>query len=144
MPENGWFLHRQLRDDSVAVGDLSLSRVLAMNDADFPWLVLVPRRAGVSEIIDLGPEQAMLMDEIALACRALKDETQCDKLNVAAIGNIVPQLHIHIIARRKDDPLWPQPVWGAGARRLAAAADLTRFVAAIRHRIGGSMSGTKP
>lgn len=144
MPENGWLLHQQLCDDSVAVGDLPLSRLLAMNDADFPWLVLVPRRAGVSEIIDLGPEQAMLMDEIALVCRALKDETQCDKLNVAAIGNIVPQLHIHVVARRKDDPLWPQPIWGAAARRPAAAVDLTRFVGSIRRRMAGSMAGTNP
>jgi diadenosine tetraphosphate (Ap4A) HIT family hydrolase len=106
-----------------------------MNDADFPWLLLVPRRAGVSEIIDLGPEQSMLMDEIALASRALKDETHCDKLNVAAIGNIVPQLHIHIVARRKDDPLWPKPVWGA-ARRVGAEAEMTRFVGAIRRRMG--------
>jgi diadenosine tetraphosphate (Ap4A) HIT family hydrolase len=144
MPETGWSLHPQLRDDSVVVGDLSLSRLLAMNDADFPWLVLVPRRAGVSEIIDLGPERAMLMDEIALVCRALKDETQCDKLNIAAIGNIVPQLHIHVVARRTVDPLWPQPVWGAAAKRPATEADLTRFAAAIRHRMGGSMSGTNP
>jgi diadenosine tetraphosphate (Ap4A) HIT family hydrolase len=86
--ETDWSLHPQLRDDTVAVGDLALSRLLAMNDADFPWLLLVPRRVGVSEIIDLGPERAMLMDEIARASRALKDETRCDKLNVAAIGNI--------------------------------------------------------
>jgi diadenosine tetraphosphate (Ap4A) HIT family hydrolase len=79
-----------------------------------------------------------------LVCRALKDETQCDKLNVAAIGNIVPQLHIHVVARRTVDPLWPQPVWGAAAKRPAAEADLTRFAAAIRHRMGGSMSGTNP
>ncbi len=106
-----------------------------MNDADFPWLLLVPRRAGVCEIIDLGAEQAVLMDEISLVSRALKDETRCDKLNVAAIGNIVPQLHIHIVARSKHDPLWPKPIWGAAAQRACDASLMERFVSAIRERV---------
>src|SRR3984957_7404598 len=101
MSETGWSLHPQLAADTVPVGDLALSRMLAMNDADFPWLILVPRRAGASEMIDLGVEQATLMDEIALTSRALKEETRCDKLNVAAIGNVVPQLHVHIVARNR-------------------------------------------
>jgi diadenosine tetraphosphate (Ap4A) HIT family hydrolase len=136
MFETGWALHPQLRADTVPVGDLPLSRVLAMNDADFPWLLLVPRRVGLTEIIDLGAEQAMLMNELSLVSRALKDETRCDKLNVAAIGNIVPQLHIHIVARRTDDPLWPRPVWGAAAPRACEEAAMQRFIGAIRGRIG--------
>jgi diadenosine tetraphosphate (Ap4A) HIT family hydrolase len=134
--ETGWSLHPQLAADTAPVCDLALSRLLVMNDANFPWLVLVPRRAGASEIIDLGAEQALLMDEIALASRALKDETHCDKLNVAAIGNMVPQLHIHIVARRKDDAVWPKPVWGAVRRRAYEADAMERFVAAIRDRVG--------
>ena len=67
--------------------------------------------------------------------RALKDETRCDKLNVAAIGNVVPQLHIHIVARRKDDAAWPKPVWGAVPRRAYEADAMERFVAAIRSRV---------
>ena len=136
MSESGWSLHPQLRADTAEVGDLALSRVLAMNDADFPWLLLVPRRAAAIDMIDLGPDQAALMDEIAQVSRALKDETHCDKLNVAAIGNVVPQLHIHIVARRRDDPLWPKPVWGATAQRKCDPAVLTRFVGAIRSRLG--------
>ncbi|HUD86554.1 MAG TPA: HIT family protein [Xanthobacteraceae bacterium] len=135
MSETGWSLHPRLRDDTIAVCDLALSRLLAMNDADFPWLILVPRRAGVSDIIDLGSEQAMLMDELALVSRALKDETRCDKLNVAAIGNMVPQLHIHIVARRLNDALWPKPVWGATASRACEPAAMQKFVAAIRDRM---------
>jgi diadenosine tetraphosphate (Ap4A) HIT family hydrolase len=135
MSEAGWSLHPQLRADTVLVGDLPLSRVLTMNDADFPWLVLVPRRVGASEIIDLGSEQSVLMNEVSLVSRALKEETRCDKLNVAAIGNIVPQLHIHIVARRKDDPLWPKPVWGFAARRACEPAAMDRFAGAIRRRI---------
>jgi diadenosine tetraphosphate (Ap4A) HIT family hydrolase len=135
MSEAGWSLHPQLRDDTVFVCDLALSRVLVMNDANFPWLIVVPRRPGLSDIIDLGPEQAMLMDELALVSRALKDETRCDKLNVAAIGNAVPQLHIHIVARRRTDALWPKPVWGAAPPRAYDAAALERFVGAMRARV---------
>ena len=135
MSEIGWSLHPQLHADTVPVCDLTLSRLLAMNDANFPWLILVPRRAGVSEIIDLGAEQTLLMDELALVSRALKDETRCDKLNVAAIGNVVPQLHIHIVARRKDDAAWPKPVWGAVPRLAYAADAMERFIGAIRDRV---------
>jgi diadenosine tetraphosphate (Ap4A) HIT family hydrolase len=137
--EASWSLHPQLHADTVRVCDLALSRLLAMNDANFPWLILVPRRAGVSEIIDLGDEQAALMNELALVSRALKDETRCDKLNVAAIGNVVPQLHIHVVARRKDDAAWPKPVWGAVPRRLYEAAAMERFVTAIRGRVISSL-----
>ena len=138
MSEIGWTLHPQLRADTVPVYDLALSQVLAMNDANFPWLILVPRRAGVSEIFDLGAEQAILLDEVSLVSRALKQETRCDKLNVAAIGNVVPQLHIHIVARRRDDALWPKPVWGAAPPRAYDAAALERFAAAIRERMGAT------
>ena len=135
MSETGWSLHPQLAKDTVTACDLALSRVLAMNDAEFPWLILVPRRTSVSEIIDLGDEQAILMEELSLISRVLKDETRCDKLNVAAIGNVVPQLHIHIVARRKDDAAWPKPVWGAVPRRAYETDAMERFVAAIRDRV---------
>jgi diadenosine tetraphosphate (Ap4A) HIT family hydrolase len=132
MSEIGWSLHPQLAADTVPICDLALSRLLAMNDANFPWLILVPRSAGASEIIDLGAEQAVLMDELALVSRALKDETRCDKLNVAAIGNVVPQLHVHIVARWKTDPLWPKPVWGMRPVRAGDAAKFAAFVAGIK------------
>jgi diadenosine tetraphosphate (Ap4A) HIT family hydrolase len=138
MSETGWSLHPQLAADTTPVCDLALSRLLVMNDANFPWLILVPRRSGVSEIIDLGVEQSVLMDELALVSRALKDETHCDKLNVAAIGNVVPQLHVHIVARRKDDAAWPKPVWGAVPRCVYEADAMERFVAAIRERVYNS------
>ena len=135
MAKIGWSLHPQLHADTMPVCDLALSRLLVMNDANFPWLILVPRRAGVSEIIDLGAEQAVLMNELSLVSRALKEETRCDKLNVAAIGNVVPQLHIHVVARRKGDAAWPKPVWGALPRRAYTADALQRFVVAIRDRV---------
>jgi diadenosine tetraphosphate (Ap4A) HIT family hydrolase len=108
-----WSLHPQLAGDTYSVGDLPLSRVLIIKDANYPWVILVPRRAGVSEILDLGAaEQVQLMGEITRTGAALKEITACDKLNIAALGNVVPQLHLHIIARTKRDPAWPQPVWG--------------------------------
>jgi diadenosine tetraphosphate (Ap4A) HIT family hydrolase len=140
MSEIGWSLHPQLHADTVLVCDLALSRVLAMNDANFPWLILVPRRAGVGEIFDLGAEQATLFNEISSVSRVLKDATRCDKLNVAAIGNVVPQLHVHIVARRKDDALWPKPVWGAAPPRAYDPAALERFATAIRERLRGTPS----
>ncbi len=131
-PAAGWSLHPQLQADTVAVGDLALSRLLAINDADYPWLILVPRRAGAVEIADLGEEAAALMAEIVRVSRALEDVTGCDKLNVAAIGNVVSQLHVHIVARRKGDPLWPKPIWGAAPPRPAEAAAFQEFIEAVR------------
>jgi diadenosine tetraphosphate (Ap4A) HIT family hydrolase len=133
---SGWSLHLQLEHDTVPVGDLALCRVLAIDDADYPWLVLVPRRAGAVEIADLGAAAARLMDEILLASSALKDVTRCDKLNVGAIGNVVPQLHVHIVARWKTDPLWPKPVWGHVSPRPGDKAAFARFIAAIREGLG--------
>ena len=97
----------------MPVGDLALSRVLLANDANYPWLILVPRRPGLTELIDLEPnEQVQLMGEVDAAARALKSVTECEKLNIAAIGNIVAQLHVHVVARRHSDAAWPKPVWG--------------------------------
>ena len=131
-----WSLHPQLENDTTPVGDLALCRVLAINDADYPWLVLVPRRAGIVETIDLADADASrLMEEIALASRALKDITRCDKLNIGAIGNVVPQLHVHIVARWKTDPLWPKPVWGHMTPRAGDAEGFGRFVRMVKGRL---------
>jgi diadenosine tetraphosphate (Ap4A) HIT family hydrolase len=108
-------LDPRLAADTLNIGDFSLSRLLLMNDARFPWLILVPRRAGFAEIVDLnGGERALLMEEIALASEALRTLPQVDKINVGALGNIVRQLHVHVVARKIGDAAWPGPVWGAG------------------------------
>ena len=113
MTEPTWSLHPQLAADTVPVGDLALSRVLLANDANYPWLILVPRLPGLVEITDMEPnEQVQLMAEIDAAARALKSAMTCDKLNIAAIGNMVAQLHVHVVARRHNDAAWPKPVWG--------------------------------
>lgn len=132
-----WSLHPQLEQDTETIGDLPLSRLLVSNDATYPWLLLVPRRLGASEIIDLDAEaQRQLIAEIAVVSAALKAITACDKLNVAAIGNMVPQLHVHIVARQRDDPAWPKPIWGAVASRAWDAAERKRLVAAVRSKVG--------
>jgi diadenosine tetraphosphate (Ap4A) HIT family hydrolase len=114
MAECMWSLHPQLEKDTALVGDLALSRVLLASDANYPWLILVPRRAGMIELIDLPQrEQIVLLNEIERAARALKEITMCEKLNIAALGNMVPQLHVHVIARQRDDAAWPKPIWGA-------------------------------
>jgi diadenosine tetraphosphate (Ap4A) HIT family hydrolase len=132
MSKPAWLLHPQLEADTSPVGDLPLSRVRAIDDAVYPWLVLVPRHADAVELADLGDDAALLMREIVQVSALLKDVTGCDKINVGAIGNVVPQLHVHIVARRKDDPLWPKPVWGIAQPRKGDAAAFARFIAAIR------------
>ena len=108
-----WSLHPKLSELTTEIGDLPLSRVLLENDSNYPWLILAPRMAGVSEIIDLDPnEQVQLLGEIDAASRALKAAATFEKLNVAALGNVVKQLHVHVIGRSSTDATWPKPVWG--------------------------------
>lgn len=108
-------LDPRLAADTLPVGDLPLCAVLLMNDARFPWLILVPRRAGASEVTDLAEDDAVaLMGEIRLATRVMLDLSRPDKVNVAALGNVVAQLHVHVVGRFLSDPAWPGPVWGAG------------------------------
>jgi diadenosine tetraphosphate (Ap4A) HIT family hydrolase len=135
-PGSNWLLHPQLEKDTALVGDLPLSRVLVMKDANYPWLVLVPRRVGLSEVIDLGDsELAQLLSEIAHTSRVLKAMTSCDKLNIASLGNVVSQLHVHVIARRYGDAAWPKPVWGAAPPSAYASDALVQFVGALRRQI---------
>lgn len=109
-------LDARLAGDSSAVLDLDLCTVRLMNDARFPWLLLIPMRAGVTELVDLGADDRLrLIEEIAVAGKALKEVSGCDKLNVGALGNMVPQLHVHVVARFAGDAAWPGPVWGSGA-----------------------------
>ncbi|RJF83657.1 HIT domain-containing protein [Azospirillum cavernae] len=108
-------LHERLQADSLPVSDLGLCRVLLMNNRVWPWLILVPRRAGAVEIHRLSAaDQTALMAEIAAASRVVERLFAPDKLNVGALGNMVPQLHVHVIGRTRGDPAWPGPVWGSG------------------------------
>ena len=136
MTESTWSLHPQLAQDTVPVGDLALARVLLANDANYPWLILVPRRAGLVELIDLEEnEQVQLLAEVAASARALKDITECDKLNIAALGNQVAQLHVHVIARRHNDAAWPKPVWGAAKPSAYDPKVRDSFLGALRRAL---------
>lgn len=129
---NDFVLDPQLSADSMPVVELPLSALQLRLDANYPWLVLIPRRAGLAEIIDLAAaERTQLMTEIALASEALRAVVPCEKLNVASLGNIVRQLHVHVIARRKGDPGWPHPVWGAVPPESYPAGKAEALAAAI-------------
>lgn len=106
-------LHPQLAADTVPVGDLDLCRVLLCTDATYPWLILSPMKEGLRDLHDLGEADGIAaMAEIRRCSQALVDLFKPDKMNVAALGNAVPQLHIHVIARFETDPAWPGPIWG--------------------------------
>lgn len=114
-PDTGFELDPRLARDTVFAADWALCQVRLMDDARFPWLVLVPRRAGLAELDDLDAhDRTQLMREITRAMRLLCGVAKCSKLNVGALGNIVRQLHVHVVARREDDDAWPGPVWGHG------------------------------
>ena len=117
-------LDPRLAADTSVVGDLTLCRVLLMNDARYPWLVLTPRLAGLVELDDLGPENfQQAMKEAAAAQIALRAFPGVEKVNVGALGNIVRQLHIHVVGRHAGDEAWPGPVWGVGQAKAYAPAE---------------------
>jgi diadenosine tetraphosphate (Ap4A) HIT family hydrolase len=131
-----WELDPLIARDTVPVGDMPLCQVLLIKDANYPWLLLVPRRDKAVEITDLDMiEQAQFMTEIAHASRTLKALTSCDKINVAALGNVVAQLHVHVIARSRGDAAWPKPVWNAVPPREYEKAKLDKLLAALRQHL---------
>lgn len=106
-------LDSRLEQDTLHMGDFPLCRLLLMNDASYPWFILVPRREEVSELFQLdAADQRSLWRETTLLAELLKDIFKADKMNVATLGNVVSQLHMHVIVRRRSDAAWPAPVWG--------------------------------
>ena len=133
---SGFTLDPRLAADTIALGDFALSRVLMMNDARYDWLILVPRRDRLVELTDLNaPERGVLMEEIARAADMLRTRDGVIKVNVGALGNIVRQLHVHVVARREGDFAWPGTVWGAGTAErydpTEAAAKAAEFRRAL-------------
>jgi diadenosine tetraphosphate (Ap4A) HIT family hydrolase len=132
-------LHPTLARDTVEVTRLALCRVLLMRDRRFLWLILVPEREAVREIHELSPEdRAVLIEEIARAGEALQRLFRPDKVNVGALGNVVPQLHLHVVARFATDAAWPGPVWGSGV----AAAYPDEEIAELRERLTAALKGS--
>jgi diadenosine tetraphosphate (Ap4A) HIT family hydrolase len=129
----GFDLDPRLAADTAFVADWELSRVLLMNDSRYPWLILVPRRAAAVEMFDLAPtDRATLIEEIARAAERLKAWSKADKMNVAALGNVVRQLHVHVVARSPGDPAGAGPIWGIGQAVPYTEQDLARVLSELR------------
>jgi diadenosine tetraphosphate (Ap4A) HIT family hydrolase len=125
-------LDSRLQQDTLPIGDFPLCRLLLSNDSNYPWFILVPRRDDISEIFQLGVrEQQQLWQETSTLAETLKGVFEADKLNVATLGNVVSQLHMHVIVRKRDDAAWPAPVWG----KHPAKPYSTEQVAAIRQQL---------
>ena len=126
-------LHPTLARDTIEVTRLALCRVLLMRDRRFPWLILVPERDSIREIHELpAADRAVLIEEIARVSEGVAKLFQPDKINVGALGNVVPQLHVHVVARFAADAVWPGPVWGSGPAEPCADAELEDLRARLR------------
>lgn len=125
----GFELDPRLEADSEHVLWLGLCELRVMDDSRWPWFLLVPQRPGIEEVHELTPlDQAMLTFETNMVAQALKNSTRCLKINTGALGNVVRQLHVHVVARNEGDPAWPGPVWGSGPRQPWRREDLHRVV----------------
>ncbi|NWB47265.1 HIT family protein [Pseudomonas gingeri] len=128
-------LDSRLQQDTLPMGDLPLCRVLLSNDANYPWFILVPRRADISEVFQLEvADQQQLWRETTELAQLLQATFKADKMNVAALGNVVSQLHMHVIVRRRDDVAWPAPVWGKHPARPYTGEE----IAVIREQLRGA------
>lgn len=138
MSDSGIFqLHDRLAADSLPAVDLPLCQLRLLNNRVWPWLLLIPRIAGATELHDLSPDDQMrLMAEIAAASRAVAALFVIDKINIGALGNMVSQLHVHVIGRRRDDPAWPGPVWGSGFAEPYDATTAGTIVGRLRDHFG--------
>ncbi len=134
-------LDPQLEHDTLPIGDFPLCRLLLINDAQYPWFVLVPRREDVSEVFQLTEaDRQALWDETTFLAEALKDTFAADKINVAALGNVVSQLHMHVIARRRSDVAWPAPVWGKHPPKPYEAAQVDTIKDKLRVVLASSFT----
>ena len=130
-------LHEKLAADCAVLGDMALCRVLLMRDHRFPWTILVPRIGGLRDFHDLPREQALtLFDEVGHVSRALVDAFAAEKINVAALGNQVPQLHVHVIGRYATDAAWPGPVWNVGVVENPDLDVVTQRLSVLREALG--------
>jgi diadenosine tetraphosphate (Ap4A) HIT family hydrolase len=131
-------LDPRLAVDTVELARWSLCRVLLMNDSNYPWLILVPQRPGLRDFDEVaGADRGVLDGEITRACAVLRKLFKPHKMNVASLGNVTPQLHIHVIARQTSDRAWPKPVWGVVPAKPYTAEALAAFRARFTEALGG-------
>ncbi|WP_432740487.1 HIT family protein [Methylobacter sp. G7] len=129
-------LHPRLEQDCIVIGRFELCRLLMMNDSQYPWFILVPERAGLQEIYQLNKtERELLTEESSYLAETLANLYQADKMNIAAIGNLVPQLHIHHIVRYQTDKAWPAPVWGKFAAEPYTEQQIADTLARVKDQL---------
>ena len=133
-PRNGLAaIHPRLTQDCLVIGQLDLCHLLLMQDANYPWFILVPDRENITEIHQLSSaDQQQLMEESVMLSRALESAFNPDKLNIAALGNVVPQLHIHHVVRYRTDAAWPAPVWGRVPVKSYTEEELSAVIHALK------------
>lgn len=130
-------MDKRLAADTVLLGDFALCRVLLMNDSRYPWLILVPRSPAISEVFELAEaQQQQLWQEASAVGRVLKEVFQADKINIATLGNVVKQLHIHVVVRMQTDEAWPAPVWGQGCAQPYTAEAIVQ----LRERLHAALA----
>lgn len=130
-------LHPRLKQDCIEIGRFELCRLLIMNDSQYPWFILVPERADIQEIYQLSKtERELLTEESSYLAKNLAILYQADKMNIAAIGNMVPQLHIHHIVRYRTDKAWPAPVWGKFDAEPYTKQQIADNLACIKEQLG--------
>jgi len=133
-------IHPQLAEDCLVVGKMPLCHLLLMLDANYPWFILVPDRDGIREIYELSDaDQQQLLQESSRLGQALMQGFNGDKLNIAALGNVVPQLHVHHIVRYETDPAWPAPVWGRVAPRIYESALREQVITILKQNLPGEI-----
>lgn len=126
-------LDQRLENDTLLVGDFELCRLLLMNDNRYPWFILVPKREDITEVFQLSDQEQLLMwQEATRLAEVLKDTFKGDKVNIASLGNVVSQLHVHVIVRKKTDAAWPSPVWGQGSAVPYNAEQITSVCEKLR------------
>jgi diadenosine tetraphosphate (Ap4A) HIT family hydrolase len=136
-------LHPRLQQDCIPVGRFKLCRLLMMNDSQFPWFILVPEQADVSEIYQLAKtDRQILIEESSRLAEMLADVYQADKMNIATIGNMVPQLHIHHVVRYRRDKAWPQPVWGKLAAVPYTEQQIMENLTLVKTRLADTLTST--
>lgn len=126
-------LDQRLQQDTLVIGDFPLCRLLLSNDSNYPWFILVPRINGISEVfhLDVADQQKLWEETIGLA-QLLNDGLGADKMNIGALGNVVSQLHVHVIVRKRDDAAWPAPVWGKHPARPYTQEQVVALRARLR------------
>lgn len=136
-----FLLHERLKNDTIEVIDLKLCRVFLMNDSSFPWIILVPMREGATEVHELSKEdRATLIEEASAASRAISAAFSPDKINIGALGNLVPQLHVHVVGRTRNDRAWPGPVWGSGPAVPYTTAQLEQTLSSLRSALSEELA----